>query len=205
MASARPRNADDTEARTALLDACQRVMVSEGYAAVTTRRVAAEAGVNPGLVYYYFGPMDALLVETFRRSAGGMLERQARALASKQPLWALWDLIRDMTNQPLVLEFLAVGKHRPPLREEMREFSMRFRRIQFDALAKILTDYDVDTVLWPPEAVMLFMDGVTRFMMEEEAYDLRLGHAQTVAVVERLIGELEGERRTTRRRSRRAG
>jgi AcrR family transcriptional regulator len=194
MASDRPVGAEDTTAKTALLDAAQRLMLSDGYAAVTSRRVAAAAGVNPGLVYYYFGPMDSLLVEVFRRSATKMLERQAEALASEQPLWALWDLIRDQTNTALNLEFLALGNHRDMLRAELKDFSVRFRRLQFDGLSKVLEAHGVDTELWPPEAVMLLMDGLSRFLLEEDAYDLDLGHSQAVAVVERLIGQLEGPR-----------
>ena len=136
MASTRPNGADEPDARTALLDAVERLMLSEGYAAVTSRRVAAEAGVNPGLVYYYFGPMDNLFVEVFRRSAARMLDRQAQALASEQPLWALWDLIRDQTNTGLNLEFLALGNHRKVVMAEMKEFSVRFRHLQFDGMSE---------------------------------------------------------------------
>ena len=50
---------------------------------------------------------------------------------------------------------------------------------------------------------MLFMDGVSRFMGEERAYGLNLGHPQAVGVVERLIGEVEGARRKRPRRTRR--
>ena len=203
MASPQPKGADESTARTALLDATERLMLQEGYAAVTSRRVAAEAGVNPGLVYYYFGPMDTLLIEVFRRRAGRMVERQAEALASEQPLWALWDLIRDQTTTALNLEFLALGNHRKAVRSELKTFSVRFRRLQFDGLARVLARYGIDQDLWPAEAVMLFMDGVTRFMLEEDAYGLNLGHAQAEAVVERLIGELEGKRASGRRRARR--
>ncbi len=202
MAATGPNGADDLDARTALLDAAERLMLSEGYAAVTSRRLAAEAGVNAGLVYYYFGPMDNLFVEVFRRSAARMLERQAEALAADQPLWALWDLIRDQTNTGLNLEFLALGNHRKAVMAEMKEFSERFRHLQFDGLSKIMEKYDVDTEQWPPEAVMLFMDGVARFMGEERAYHLKLGHSQATAVVERLISQFEGPRRTGRRRTR---
>ncbi|MGO8863730.1 MAG: TetR/AcrR family transcriptional regulator [Acidimicrobiales bacterium] len=203
MASSQPNDAEESHARTALLEATERLMLSDGYAAVTSRRVAAEAGVNAGLVYYYFGPMDSLLVEVFRRRAARMLECQAVALASEQPLWALWDLIRDQTNTALNLEFLALGKHRKAIKAEMKAFSVRFRRMQFDGLSRVLADYGVDTERWPPEAVMLFMDGVSRFLLEEDSYDLNLGHAHAVAVVERLIGEVEGERRRRRRQARR--
>ena len=201
MTSTRPEHTEEIDARTALLDAVERLMLSEGYAAVTSRRVAAEAGVNAGLVYYYFGPMDNLFVEVFRRSAARMLGRQAEALASEQPLWALWDLIGDQTNTALNLEFLALGNHRKVVMDEMKDFSVRFRRLQFDGLSKVLVKYGVDTKRWPAEAVMMFMDGIARFMGEERAYGLNLGHSQAIGVVEGLIAELEGRRR--RRRARR--
>ncbi|ORB65564.1 TetR/AcrR family transcriptional regulator [Mycolicibacterium tusciae] len=203
MAPKRPAQVEEHDARTALLDAAERLMLAEGYAAVTSRRVAAEAEVNPGLVYYYFGPMDNLFIEVFRRSAARMLGRQAEALASDQPLWALWDLIREQSNTTLNLEFLALGNHRQAVKDDMKEFSVRFRRIQFDGLSEILNRYEVDTKQWPPEAVMLFMDGVGRFMGEERTYDLDLGHEQAIRVMERLIGELEGRRRAGWRRGRR--
>jgi AcrR family transcriptional regulator len=200
MTADRANGLKETSARRALLDATERLMLSEGYAAVTSRRVAAEAGVNPGLVYYYFGPMDTLLIEVFRRRASKMLERQAQALSSDQPLWALWDLIRDQTNTALNLEFLALGNHRKAVKAELKAFSVSFRRLQFDGLATALDGYGVDTELWAPEAVMLLMDGVSRFLLEEQSYDLDLGHTQAVALVERLISQLEGPRRSAKAR-----
>jgi len=200
MASSASDGVGEPDARTALLEATERLMLSEGYAAVTSRRVAAEAGVNPGLVYYYFGPMDELFLEVFRRSAARSLDRQAEALASEQPLWALWDLIRDQTNTALNVEFLALGNHRKAVMAEMKEFSVRFRRLQFEGLSTILAKYGVDSTEWPPEAVMLLMDAAARFMGEERSYGLNLGHTQAITVVERLISRLEGKRRTRRRR-----
>lgn len=203
MAPDRPTTREAPDARTALLDAAERLMLTEGYAAVTSRRVAAEAGVNPGLIYYYFGPMDNLFIDVFRRSAARILSREAEALASEQPLWALWDLIRDLSDTTLNLEFLALGNHRQAVKDEMKDFSVRFRRIQFEGLSEALIRYDVDTEAWPPEAVTLFIDGVGRFMGEERSYGLNLGHEQAVRVVERLISRLEGKRRAGRRSSRR--
>jgi len=195
-----PPGADEPDPRTALLDAAQRLMLAEGYAAVTSRRVAAEAGVNPGLVYYYFGPMDNMFVEVFRRSAERMLEQQARALSAEQPLWALWDLIRDQTNTGMNLEFLALGNHRKAVQAEMKDFSIRFRRLQFEAMSSILERYQIDSEQWSAEAVMLLLDGVARFMGEERSYGLNLGHTQATSVVERLITQVEGQRVQRRRR-----
>jgi hypothetical protein len=70
MAPARRSPVDDSATRTALLDAASVLMLDEGYAAVTTRRVAQQPGVNNGLVSYYFGTMDGLFIELFRWPGG---------------------------------------------------------------------------------------------------------------------------------------
>jgi AcrR family transcriptional regulator len=198
MAIASAKGAEDPNTRTALLDATEQVIFAEGYAAATTRRVAKQADVNPGLVYYYFGPIENLLLEVFRRRAELMLGRQAEALDSTQPLWALWELIHDQANVVLNLEFLAMGNHHKAVRAEIRKYSKQFRRLQLKRLAVILPTYGVDTDVWAPETVMLFMDGVSRFLLSEQAYDVRLGHAKTIATVERLIRSLEGDRKRGR-------
>ncbi len=58
-------------------------MLEEGYAAVTSRRVAAQAGLKPQLVHYYFRTMDDLFLAAYRRRAEQGLERLAQALASR--------------------------------------------------------------------------------------------------------------------------
>ena len=51
----------------ALMDAAERLLYEVGYAGVTTRAVAEAAGVNHGLVHYYFGSMEELLTQTLER------------------------------------------------------------------------------------------------------------------------------------------
>ncbi len=65
----------DSATRTKLLDAAERLMIAEGYAAVTSRRVGTEAGIAPQLVHYYFRTMDDLFLEVIRRrSEAGLAE-----------------------------------------------------------------------------------------------------------------------------------
>ena len=68
MTSSRRAAVDVSGNRKALLDAAQALMVEEGYGAVTTRRVAAKAGLKPQLVHYYFESMDDLLLYVVRRA-----------------------------------------------------------------------------------------------------------------------------------------
>ena len=53
------------EKRTRLLDATERIMLTDGYAAVTSRRVEAEAGLK---LHYHFGTLD----DCSSRCSGGV-------------------------------------------------------------------------------------------------------------------------------------
>ncbi|MEU6750604.1 TetR/AcrR family transcriptional regulator [Spirillospora sp. NPDC046719] len=192
---ARRSPVDDSATRTALLDAAQELMLEEGYAAVTTRRLGAKAGLNNALVFYYFGTMDNLFVELFRRGAERSLERLRRALRSPQPLWALWELTHDYSSNALTMEFIALANHRKAIRAEIAAYSRTFRTLQLETLSDVLDGYGVDPERWPPVSLILFMTGISRFLHIEEGFDLDVGHAETVAVIEREIRALEGDRR----------
>ena len=69
MTSARRIGAPDAKNRGLLLDAAEQLMIEEGYAAVTSRRLASKAGLKPQLVHYYFRTMEELFLEVFRRRA----------------------------------------------------------------------------------------------------------------------------------------
>ena len=63
VSPAAPKTAARAAAEEALLDAAERLLADAGYAGVTTRRLAEEAGINHGLVHYYFGSNENLTVE----------------------------------------------------------------------------------------------------------------------------------------------
>lgn len=69
-------------ARHRLLEAAEHIVVDRGWRAATSRAIAAEAGLNPGLVNYYFGSKDDLLVEAYERSFARFEEPFAQALAA---------------------------------------------------------------------------------------------------------------------------
>lgn len=195
MAPARRSAVDDSITRTALLDATEALMVEEGYAAVTTRRLAQRAGVNNGLVYYYFGTMDGLYIALFRRGAERSLARLREALASPQPLWALWELTQDFSSNALTMEFIALANHRKAIRTEIAAYSRTFRTLQLETLTGALAGYGLDPQRWPPASLLVLLAAVSRFLHIEDGFDVDIGHAELVAVVEREIRALEGDRR----------
>lgn len=194
MAARRGKIGDQTT-RDALLDAAGRVLLADGYAAATTRRVAGEAGVNSALISYYFDSLDGMFVALFRRGAERSFERLRAALDSDQPLWGFWDLIHDRSNSDMTMEFIALAKRREVLRREIAEYSRRFRRTQIDALTGVLDGYGIDEERWPASVVVLILSSISRFLLIEEAFDVDIGHAETEALIEEFIRDLEGERR----------
>src|SRR5215210_2439637 len=92
--------------REALIEATAQIILDEGYAAATSRRVAAKAGVKPALVHYYFPSMDDLFVAVLRDKAEANLALQRQAMAEAEPLHALWQLSGAQDAQ-LFTEFLA--------------------------------------------------------------------------------------------------
>src|SRR5690606_18436132 len=104
MTTARRIGAEDSATRAALLDAAQALMMEEGYAAVTSRKVAARAGLKPPLVHYYFRTMDDLFVALVRRGADEARQRQDAALASDQPLWSLWETTTHPAGRTVITE-----------------------------------------------------------------------------------------------------
>ena len=194
MKSDQGADPEHSPTRTALLDAAEQIMLEEGYAAVTTRRLGTRAEVNSALVYYYFGNMDMLFVELFRRGADRSYRRQLEALSGPQPLWALWESIHDQTQTALTMEFVALANHRKTIRAEIANSSQRFRTLQLDAVTRILTDYGYESGTYTPAAVVLLMSSISRFLRMEEAFEVATGHDDAIDVVEGFLRELEGER-----------
>lgn len=195
MTPDREVDADRSTTRAALLDAAEKIMLEEGYAAVSSRRLGTAAGVNSALVYYYFGNMDKLFAELFRRGADRSYQHQVQALASPQPLWALWEAIHDQSQTALTMEFVALANHRKAIRAEISDSSRRFRALQLESVARILAGYEVRSPDHTPETIVLIMSSISRFLRMEEAFDVDTGHRQVVAMVEKFLRELEGERR----------
>lgn len=186
---------ETSKTRGVLLDAAERLMLEEGYAAVTSRRTAARAGLKPQLVHYYFRTMDDLFLALFRRGADQGLERQASALDAAQPLWALWGLSRDPRGTALTMEFTALANHRKAIRAELSASAERYRAGLLQTFRQVLERYDVDQLDFPPIVCAVLLTSISTFLViEQSMLGMSTGHAETVAFVEGVIRRLEGDR-----------
>jgi AcrR family transcriptional regulator len=193
MTSARRIGAPDAKNRGLLLDAAEQLMIEEGYAAVTSRRLASKAGLKPQLVHYYFRTMEELFLEVFRRRAEEGLQVQAQALQSPQPLWALWRFGTDPAFTRISMEFMALANHRKELRAEIAYYAERFRDEQRKAVTSALQRYGVSEDDMPPVVWTVLMTSLSRFLVLEQAVGISGGHAETLVLVEGHLRRLEGE------------
>jgi len=193
MTSPRRIGGPEAKNRGLLLDAAEQLMLEEGYAAVTSRRLASKAGLKPQLVHYYFRTMEELFLEVFRRRAEEGLQVQAAALNSPQPLWALWRFGTDPAFTRISMEFMALANHRKKMRAEIAYYAERFRDQQRQAVTGALQRYGVDTQEIPPVVWTVLMTSLSRFLVLEQAIGMSGGHAETCELVESYLRRLEGE------------
>jgi AcrR family transcriptional regulator len=176
--------------REALIEATAQIMLDEGYAAATSRRVAAKAGVKPALVHYYFPSMDDLFVAVLRDNAEHNLQRQRQAIAEAQPLHALWQL-NGATDARLFTEFLAMANHRKAIRSEISAYAMRFRDLEEGVVTLALKARGVDLELFPPVVLSMIMGGLARMVLHEQGLGITRGHDEATAFIERWLDRFE--------------
>ena len=64
------------ETNIALLDAAKKVLRQKGYSGLSTRDVAAQAGVPLSQIHYHFGSKQGLMLALFEYLNGQLLDRQ---------------------------------------------------------------------------------------------------------------------------------
>ncbi len=202
MATERRTGPKGAETRARLIDIAERLMLDEGYAAVTTRRVAGIAGVNPALVHYYFPVTDDLFLALYRHGAERALERQRAATGADQPLRAMWALWLEARGTGLVMEFAALANHRKVIRSEIAQYGGRHRKLQTEAVATVLADHGVAPSEMTAEQLVLLMTDVARMLVVEQSVGLTEGHDAARAIVEDILDRYEPKPRAAVRRPR---
>jgi AcrR family transcriptional regulator len=183
--------AADSKTRAQLLDAAEQLLLEEGYAAVTSRRVGAKAGLKPQLVHYYFRTMDDLFLEVFRRRADENLAHFERTVAADESLRTLWELNADPRGAAFMTEFVALANHRKSIRTEIARYAERSRAAQLVALTAALQSAGIPPDQLPPIAALLLMTGLSQVLALERVLGVTAGHEATVSFVQSVIDRLE--------------
>ena len=191
----RSMSEDSNSTRDAILDATEAVMIEQGYAAVTSRRVAERAGLKSLLIHYHFGTMEDLFVAVYERSERDFLRRHLQALTSDNPLRALWELSIHPQRTRLAQELIALSNHQKPIRRITARVLEQMHSINVAFISRYLAEAGMDCEKYPPIVVSHLLNGLARSLVTEEAMGLSSGHAEVIAFAERFLGELEAQRR----------
>src|SRR4051794_41093309 len=130
--------------RDAILDATEKILVDEGYAAVSSRRVAEKAGLKSPLVHYHFGSMDDLFVAVYERSTREFFRRHLEAVTSQNPLRAIWELSTHPQRTRLAQEMIALANHRKSIRAITGRVLEQMHSINVTFIARYLAEAGLD-------------------------------------------------------------
>ena len=177
----------------ALLDAAERLLVDVGAGGITTRRVAEEAKVNHGLVHYYFGSVEQLLVRVLERFTDRLVERQRQMYAADIPFIEKWRtamgyLDEDRPYQKIWFELQALAWNRPDLRERLARVHAEWRAVLIEAFAPVRDDLGLEI---PLEALVTLVYAFNEGIILDRMSGIELGHQE-------LLDWIDGwlERRT---------
>ena len=178
--------------RESLLKATERLMLNEGYAAVSTRRVAKEVGVTPALVHYYFKTTDKLLLEILKRKNDLHEKGVEEALNSERPLRSLWNYYKDTARTGVSNELVSMVNHHKVIRKELAKDIEKSRNIQAQRIEEILSSSNIDKNLYNPLSIVMLISGLGRTIVSEKALGVSCGHTETINLIENLIDSVEG-------------
>jgi AcrR family transcriptional regulator len=136
------RRLDGDKARR-IIEAMRTSVSLRGAAASTFDQVAREAGVSRGLLHYYFGSKDRLLVEVVRHDCDLRIEALDKRLEAAHSLDGVVEALvaqleafvqDDQASQAVVYELLSASRHSDEIRAELAELYRRWRAHLADAL-----------------------------------------------------------------------
>lgn len=162
-------------------------MRAEGYGAVTSRRVAEEAGIRQGLVYYYFPSMDELLLACFKRRTANAIARYESEALSERPVHAIWRDLSEQVDARLVFEFVALANHHDGIRAEVNRFLVTVRRLEAETIRREAAARGIDLAPATPTAIAFLMYAATLVLARERATGVTEGHDEVLALFEWLL------------------
>jgi AcrR family transcriptional regulator len=191
MTKAEPTVAHKTTARAAaeeaLLDAAERLLVDVGHAGITTRRIAEEAGVNHGLVHYYFGSNENLLVRALERFTGRLIDRQRALYAADVPFVEKWRtamrylLSEDVSYQKVWLELQALAWNNADLQGRLALVNAEWRAVLTEAFEEPHRELGIEL---PLDALVSLVMTFNTGIIVERLGGIEAGHRELLAWVD---------------------
>lgn len=183
-----------------IVDAMRESVAKRGAAGSTFEHVAREAGVSRGLLHYYFGTKERLLVEVVKRDTELRVERLDERLGSAKTVndvvGALVTSLTDMIdNEPgfflLLYELFSAGRRNPDIQREVGQLFEKTR----SHVAEVLRSKEEEGVLrlrFAAEDVVSYLfalgDGFALQALSDPSRDSSGAMAVGVATASYLLG-----------------
>jgi AcrR family transcriptional regulator len=184
-------------AESALLDAAERLLVEVGHSGITTRRLAEEAGVNHGLVHYYFGSIENVLVRTLERFTERLIARQRAMYSADMPFLEKWRTAiqylveEDVRYEKVWLELQALSWNRPEMRERLVSVNERWRAVLTEAFARPREELGIEM---PVEALVSLVMTFNLGIIVERLSGITTGHAELLEWIDTFLEERRQQR-----------
>ncbi len=171
---------DATQTRERILDATFRRLVSEGYAALSVREIARDAGVNHALINYHFRTKDQLVIEVLDAVNQRLLTRQAVMYGSSGGFAEKWAAARRFYEDDLASGFVrlqaelsAASLSNPGLREKFVPRLLAWKKVVLGAVREAVAAWQADGTTLPapftPEVIACW---IAEFWLGMETADL---------------------------------
>ena len=89
------------DTQTLILEAARRRLLADGYAGLSTRKVAEEARVPLSQLHYHFGSKQGLILKLLEEENQRRLDRQRYMYAEDAPLWRRYERACDYLEEDL--------------------------------------------------------------------------------------------------------
>jgi AcrR family transcriptional regulator len=202
-----PAGASEARERVteSLLDAAERLLVEQGHAGITSRALAAEAGVNNGLIHYYFGSMEEVLVQVLERFTERLIARQRAMYGGSGSFLDKWRTAWRFQEDDLRagyskvwLELQALAWNHLELRTRVARVEAEWRAVLAEPIGKALEEYGV-TGAFPPGAVVAMVVTFAQGFALERLLGVTEGHAELLGWIDRWLESLEVRKKGKKR------
>lgn len=157
---------------TLLLDTAERIIADRGYASVTSRQLAKEAGLSPQIVYFYFKAMDDLFEALFKRVAESLYQSLDEAGRSDNPMLAMWEIGCDPSRSKLMVELLCLSNHRKNLQSLIGEFGREYNRRQVIIIEKEMSRSASGPFAMPPSVIASVLENLAHGFAFGEGFNI---------------------------------
>jgi AcrR family transcriptional regulator len=193
-----PRKLEGDKAQR-IVAAMRASVATRGAAGSTFDHVAREAGVSRGLLHYYFGSKERLLVEVVRRDCDDRIQRMDERLAGagsvdevmQALVIGLEEFLGEPGSQAIIYEMLSASRRSEEIRAELAELYRRWRGHMAAALQE-KERAGVVALQAPPEAVasmrLSLGDGFGIQVITDPHWDRDAAFGLGVRVARRMLG-----------------